>query len=132
MSAVEEVHRAAAELVAAFGRGDLDGYFACFADDATFLFPTTGALLPSTDAYRREWSRWQDDTGFAVLACTTTDTVVQVHGDAAVLTHRVRTTTSERGVVSELDERETIVFCRQDDGRWLAVHEHLSTVPETT
>lgn len=131
VSAVEEVRRAADELVAAFARGDLDAYFACFADDATFLFPTTGALLPTTEAYRREWSRWQEETGFAVLGCTTADTVVRVHGDAAVLTHRVRTTTNERGVVAELDERETIVFCRQADGRWLAVHEHLSAAPAT-
>ena len=25
-----------------------------------------------------------------------------------------------------LHERETIVFAREEDGRWLAVHEHLS------
>ena len=27
-------------------------------------------------------------------------------------------------------ERETIVFARQQDGGWLAVHEHLSPAPE--
>jgi ketosteroid isomerase-like protein len=33
------------------------------------------------------------------------------------------------GATSVLHERETIVFHRQDDGRWLAVHEHLSAAP---
>ena len=129
MSAAEEVRRAAEALVAAFGRGDLDGYFACFAPDASFLFPTTAGLLASTDAYRREWARWEAEDGFRVLACTTSDTDVRVHGDGAVLTHRVRATVSASGSTSVLSERETIVFARQDDGRWLAVHEHLSADP---
>jgi ketosteroid isomerase-like protein len=129
VSAAADVRRAAEALVAAFGRGDLDGYFACFAPDATFLFPTTTGLLTSTDAYRREWARWEAEDGFRVLDCATRDTDVRVHGDAAVLTHRVRTTVAAAGTTSVLHERETIVFSRQDDGRWLAVHEHLSPDP---
>ena len=129
MSAVEEVRRAADTLVAAFGRGDLDAYFACFSADATFLFHSTDRLLPSTADYRREWARWEDEQGFAVLDCATGDTDVRLHGDTAVLTHRVRTTVRTDGATSVLHERETIVFSRQDDGRWLAVHEHLSPAP---
>jgi uncharacterized protein (TIGR02246 family) len=129
VSAAEEVQRAAGALVAAFGRGDLEAYFACFAPDASFLFPTTAGLLPSTDAYRREWARWEAEDGFRVLDCSTSDTDVRVFGDTAVLTHRVRTTVSASGTTSVLHERETIVFSRQDDGRWLAVHEHLSPEP---
>lgn len=128
-SAAEEVRRAAAELVAAFGRGDLAAYFGCFAEDATFLFHTTGRLLTSTAEYRREWDRWVTEDGFRVLGCTTDDTVVQVHGETAVLTHRVRTTVSTTAGTAELRERETIVFVRRGDGRWLAVHEHLSPAP---
>jgi ketosteroid isomerase-like protein len=30
---------------------------------------------------------------------------------------------------TEQGERETIVFRREPDGRWLAVHEHLSPAP---
>jgi uncharacterized protein (TIGR02246 family) len=116
-------------LVSAFGSGDLDAYFACFADDATFLFHTTDRLLRSTDEYRREWARWVAEDGFRVLGCDTTDSVVQVLGDSAVLTHRVRTTVATSEGRSALHERETIVFARQDDGRWLAVHEHLSPAP---
>jgi ketosteroid isomerase-like protein len=124
-----EVRQAAARLVAAFGGGDLDAYFGCFAEDATFLFHTTGRLLASTADYRREWARWADEDGFRVLDCATGDTVVQVLGDTAVLTHRVRTTVSTTAGVSVLDERETIVFHRHEDGGWLAVHEHLSPAP---
>ena len=128
MSAEAEVRSTAAALVSSFGRGDLDAYFASFADDATFLFHTTDRLLTSTEEYRREWARWSAEDGFAVLDCATEDTVVQVIGDAAVLTHRVRTTVSTHEGESSLRERETIVFARRG-GRWLAVHEHLSPDP---
>jgi len=129
VSADDEVRRAAEALVSAFGSGDLDAYFGCFADDATFLFHTTDRLLTSTEAYRREWARWAAEDGFRVLDCTTTDSVVQVLGETAVVTHRVRTTVATDEGESVLHERETIVFARQDDGRWLAVHEHLSPAP---
>jgi ketosteroid isomerase-like protein len=129
MSAADDVRRAAEALVAAFGRGDLDAYFACFAPDATFLFPTTPERLTSTAAYRREWAGWEAEQGFRVLGCTTSDTDVRLHGDTAVLTHRVETTVTAAGATSVLHERETVVFHRQDDGRWLAVHEHLSAAP---
>ncbi len=130
MTAVDEVRRAADTLVAAFGRGDLDAYFACFTPDATFLFHSTEDLLPSTADYRCEWARWEEEQEFGVLDCSTSDTHVRVHWDTAVLTHRVRTTVTASGATSVLHERETIVFRRQDDGRWLAVHEHLSPAPE--
>jgi uncharacterized protein (TIGR02246 family) len=131
VSAEEEVRRAARALVTAFGEGDLDAYFASFSDDATFLFHSTDRLLTSTDEYRREWARWAAEDGFRVVSCATDNTVVQVLGDAAVLTHRVRTTVATNDGQSVLHERETIVFARQNDDRWLAVHEHLSPDPGT-
>ena len=129
MTPEDEVRRATEALVSAFGRGDLEAYFACFTDDATFLFHTTDRLITSTGDYRAEWARWAAEDGFRVLDCRTTDTVVQVLGDTAVLTHRVRTTVATNAGESVLQERETIVFARQADGRWLAVHEHLSPAP---
>jgi ketosteroid isomerase-like protein len=129
VSAEAEVRRAADALVTAFGSGELDAYFGCFADDATFLFHTTDRLLRSTDEYRREWARWVAEDGFRVVDCSTTDTVVQLLGDTAVFAHRVRTTVETTDGQGVLDERETIVFARQDDGRWLGVHEHLSPAP---
>ena len=129
MSAGAEVRRAADALVSAFGRGDLDAYFACFADDATFLFHTTDRLLASREEYRREWTSWVREDDFRVLGCETSGTVVQVLGDTAVLTHAVHTTVSTRAGQEELRERETIVFHREPSGQWLAVHEHLSPAP---
>jgi ketosteroid isomerase-like protein len=49
-----------------------------------------------------------------------------VLGDAAVIVHDVVTDVETRAGAETLRERETIVFARQGDGRWLAVHEHLS------
>ena len=130
MSTVQdEVRAAGAALVAAFAAGDVDRYFACFAPDATFLLHTTDRLLASREDYRQEWDRWVRDDGFVVRGCTTTDTVVQDLGACAVLTHAVRTEVTTVGGDDVLDERETIVFARQDDGSWLAVHEHLSPAP---
>lgn len=51
---------------------------------------------------------------------------VQDLGDAAVFTHDVRTRVRMPAGEETLHERETIVFAREEDGRWLAVHEHLS------
>jgi uncharacterized protein (TIGR02246 family) len=121
-----DVRDAADRLVAAFAAGRLDDYFGCFAPDATFVFHTTPERLESPADYRALWERWAREDGFEVLSCTSSGARVQLLGDgAAVFTHdvatRVRTTAGEE----DLRERETIVFARRD-GRWLAVHEHLS------
>jgi uncharacterized protein (TIGR02246 family) len=125
-----EVRAAAERLVAAFGSGRLDDYFACFTPDASFIFHNTPERLESVDAYRQLWDRWilQDD--FRVAGCISSGVGVQVVGDAAVFLHDVITYVVTRAGAERLHERETIVFARQSDGRWLAVHEHLSPVPE--
>ena len=128
MSAEDDVRRAAHALVSAFGSNDTEAYFACFADDATFLFHTTDRLLASTDEYRQEWARWVAEDGFRVVDCVTEGTAVQMLGETAVLTHRVRTTVAGKAGTDVLEERETIVFTLRDD-RWLGVHEHLSPAP---
>ena len=129
MSTREEVLDAAARVVAAFGSGDLDRYFASFVVDATFLFHSTDRVLTSTADYRAEWAEWERTDGFRVLECTSSEQLVQDLGDVAVFTHRVRTRVSSGGAEAELYERETIVFQRDGHGRWVAVHEHLSPDP---
>lgn len=126
-----EVRGTVERLVAAFGEGRLDDYFGCFSPDATFVFHTTPERLGSVDAYRRLWDRWVSEDGFRVLSCRTSDTNVQVLGDVAVLTHSVRTRLATNAGEDTVHERETIVLARQADGRWLAVHEHLSPDPST-
>lgn len=125
-----DVANAAARLVAAFAAHNRADYFACFAPDATFVFHTTSAVLESRSAFEEEWDRWEREDDFHVLSCDSRDQIVQELGaDAAVFIHRVATRASLGGELVETDERETIVFRRERDGRWLAVHEHLSPAP---
>ncbi len=130
MSADETAILAAADAcVAAFGRHDRDAYFACFADDATFIFHTTPSVLASRQAWVDEWDRLVAEDGFQVLSCSSSDRRVQRVGDVAVFSHRVATTAQFGGEQVESDERETIVFRRDPNGQWLAFHEHLSLTP---
>ena len=125
-----EVLRAAADLVAAFGEHRVADYFACFDERATFVFHDVALPLRSRAEYERLWAQWEHDLGFRVLDCRSTGQDVQVLGDVAVFTHDVRTITRTADVEETLLERETIVFRRTPDGRWVAVHEHLSPMPE--
>lgn len=121
-----EVLAAAGALVSAFADGRLDDYFASFAPDATFVFHSTPERLGSLDRYRDLWRTWQEEDGFRVAACTSRRPTLQLLGEtAAVFAHDVETRVRTRDGVQTLHERETIVFARRD-GRWLAVHEHLS------
>ena len=120
---------AAAHLVDAFGRHDTAAYFGCFVADASFVFHTTPDPLPTRAAYERLWDSWERDSGFRVRGCRSSEQAVRLLGDTAVFTHRVRTEVELDGALESLDERETIVFARQPDDRWAAVHEHLSPSP---
>jgi ketosteroid isomerase-like protein len=123
----DEVLAAAAELMAAFSAHDAPGYFACFEPQATFLFHNVDHLIPSRAAYEEIWQEWERD-GFQVLGCRSFEQRVQMVGDdAAVFSHRVRATLAGEDEVTP--ERETIIFHRGVDGRWLGVHEHLSLEP---
>lgn len=127
------VLEAAAALVDAFGRHDTDAYFASFAPDATFTFHTTAEPLRSRAAYEALWAKWEREDGFHVVSCESSDPFVQVVGenhDIGIFTHRVSTAVRTNAGTETVAERETIVFARGADGRWLAVHEHLSAQPE--
>lgn len=116
---------AADAIVDDFGHHRTAAYFAGFADDATFVFHTHGRRLESRADYEALWAQWERVDGFRVHGCRSSDRRVQVLGDVAIFTHAVHSTIELGGEVSQVDERETIVF-QQRDGRWLAVHEHLS------
>jgi ketosteroid isomerase-like protein len=120
------VLEAADRMVTAFGEGRMDDYFACFHPEATFIFYTTDRRLESTAEWRLLWDRLVREDGFRVLECFSSERRVQDFGDSAVFTHDVETLISTRTGKETLHERETIVFARQEDGSWLAVHEHLS------
>lgn len=120
---------AAAEVVAAFGSHDTEKYFRCFSPEASFLFYSSNRRLNSRQEYEEEWKSWEED-GFKVHSCLSSDAKVTFFAESnvAIFTHSVRTDLSmgEERVTNK--ERETIVF-EQVDGRWLAIHEHLSPDP---
>lgn len=121
---VQQVLQAAADLVDAFASNDTARYFACFSEDATFLFHTLPQPLNSRLAYEQVWQQWQAE-GFAVLGCTSSNGQVSLQGDVAIFLHDVATHLRIADEELHLRERETIVF-RQYGERWLACHEHLS------
>ena len=127
-----EVLAAANALVEAFGAHDTVAYFASFAPDATFVFHTTEQPLRSRAAYEELWATWEQEDGFRVLSCRSSDQHVQLLADdVAVITHRVLTVVRDGGAEEADEEIETIVFRRDGDRRWLAVHEHLSPAPDS-
>ena len=131
-----EVLKAAADLVAAFARNDRAAYFGAFTADASFVFYTLPQPLLSRDAYQALWDSWRQDEGFEVLSCTSSNAVVSLQGNLAIFIHDVATELRMNGEEFFSQERETIVFKRQgsrteqQEGPWLACHEHLSAMPE--
>jgi ketosteroid isomerase-like protein len=121
-----EVMEAAAQVVAAFGSHDKEKYFGCFSPEASFLFYSSNKRFNSRQEYEEEWKSWEEE-GFKVHSCLSSDAKV-TESRVAIFTHSVRTDLSmgEERVTNR--ERETIVF-EQVDGRWLAIHEHLSPDP---
>ncbi|WP_260955516.1 YybH family protein [Pseudomonas citri] len=126
----EQVLTAAAELVAAFARNDRDAYFGAFTADASFVFHTLPQSLLSRAAYQAVWDRWRDEDDFEVLSCTSSNAFVSLQGDVAVFIHDVATELRLQGELHFSQERETIVFRQEQQGLWLACHEHLSAMPE--
>lgn len=126
MSAHNDVLAAAAAIVDDFGHHRTAQYFSGFSEDATFVFYTHSEILRSRADYENLWASWEANDGFRVHGCVSTNGAVTLITDSsAVFTHLVESTVEFAGEVSTIHERETIVFAFRD-GRWLAVHEHLS------
>ena len=123
------VSNAAGEIVAAFGSHDPQRYFSYFSPDATFIFYTTDRRLNSREEYEIEWRKWEAD-GFQVLSASSSEPLIQFSRDetVAIFTHTVRTKLNTGSEIITTGERETIIFENQE-GRWLAIHEHLSGDP---
>ena len=123
-----EVLKAAKSIVAAFGSHDSDAYFAAFHTDATFIFHNTREVLYSKMEYLSLWKVWESQ-GFHVVSCRSIQPFVHVLSDEiAIFTHSVETEMKLGDEKLSSHERETIVFV-VFDGKWLAVHEHLSPDP---
>ncbi|CAN1599756.1 YybH family protein [Pseudomonas mediterranea] len=137
MNERDQVLKVAAELVSAFASNDRDGYFGAFTTDASFVFHTLEQPLLSRDAYQALWDRWRSEEGFEVLSCTSSNAFVSLQGDVAVFIHDVATELRMLGERHFSQERETILFRKQEgrtqeqQGLWLACHEHLSAMPHS-
>lgn len=124
----DEVCEVAEALIAAFEANDRNGYFSFFTPEATFIFHAVPFVMEGRAAYEVEYDRWVREDGFKVLECTSTRQRADVFGDNAVFTHQTYTRVRTNAGEGAYHERETIVFTRQN-GKWLAVHEHLSLLP---
>jgi ketosteroid isomerase-like protein len=120
---------AASTLIAAFEANDRNGYFAAFTPEASFIFHNVNRVMSSRAEYEAEYDSWVREAGFQVLECTSTRQHVQLYDGGAVFTHQTLTRSRTHEGEISVQERETIIF-RQIEGRWLAVHEHLSLLPE--
>jgi ketosteroid isomerase-like protein len=119
---------AADNMIKAFSQHDRENYFAAFSEDATFLFHNLDRLLKSRAEYESEWSLWEENHQFRILDCRSSDHNLQMLGEVAVFTHSVSTDVNFDSSRVTNHERETIVFVRNNLGRWLGVHEHLSMI----
>ena len=143
----EAVLAAASEIVEAFAATDGDRYFAAFAPEASFVFHSEPERLGDRAAYEQFWAGWLEG-GWRVVSCTSSDPLVQTFPGGAVFSHSVATTVETGEGTDSYRERETIVFRVEeprahfsvdDSGRatdaaaprLIAVHEHLSPMPDT-
>lgn len=124
----DEVLSAASAIVDAFKATDGDRYFSGFAPEATFIFHTEPGRLEDRAEYERLWAGWVN-SGWKVLDCESSNPSVQAFAGGAVFSHNVATRVDTGEGEDSYRERETIVF-RLDDDRLLAVHEHLSPLPD--
>jgi hypothetical protein len=126
MSAIDDVKKAAADLVGHFGASRVGEYFQCFSESADFIFYTHTERLKSRKAYEDLWKSWEAEMNFKILSCTSSDQNIRmVSNNVAIFTHNVSTDVSTNDGVDTVSERETIVF-ELVGGSWIAIHEHLS------
>ena len=126
----DEVLSAASAIVDAFTATDGERYFSGFTPKATFIFHTEPNRLNERAEYESLWVSWVE-SGWRVLECESSNPAVQSFPGGAVFSHSVFTRVNTGEGEEAYRERETIVF-RIDGAQLLAVHEHLSPLPEFT
>lgn len=129
MSDQQDVLAAANRLCQAFGEGRIKDYFACFLPNADFMFHGMPTRIESRAEYERWWGAWEKEIDLKILGCRSFDQHVNLMGNVALYTHSVDVDVSTNQGIEHRHERETIVFLKQPDGRWMAAHEHLSKAP---
>lgn len=122
---------AADAIIDAFAATDTTAYFAGFSADASFIFHPEPARLNSRAEYEALWAGWIE-SGWKVTSCSSTDRLVQVFDGGAVFSHTVATSIDSADGPDSYVERESIIFRAEADGGLVAIHEHLSTVPDAS
>lgn len=125
-AAEQEVRAVIADYNAAYGRNDLDAYFAAFAPDLTQWFPSGRVDKAS---YQGSWTKYIA-AGNRLERVEVRDLRVQVSpaADAAVATYVLRVTTrAASGEVSTDDNQETDVLFKRG-GAWTIVHVNYAPV----
>lgn len=125
-----QVLAAADAIVAAFSATDTEAYFAAFSADASFIFHPEPARLNSRNEYEELWASWLE-SGWHVVSCDSSDRLVQTFPGGAVFSHTVATSIDSAEGPASYVERESIIFRVSEGEQLIAVHEHLSTIPET-
>lgn len=116
---------AAARMVDAFARLDADEYFRFISPDADFVFYNVADRMPDRATYERLWQEWKAKE--LSFTCETSEVTARlITADIAIVTQRVCTYLDTHAI----DERESLVFQRGSDDRWLVVHQHLSRAAE--
>lgn len=124
-----QVLAAADAIVAAFSATDTEAYFAGFSPDASFIFHPEPARLNSRSEYEQQWASWLE-SGWRVVSCDSSDRLVQSFPGGAVFSHTVATSIDSAEGPASYVERESIIFRVSEDEQLIAVHEHLSTIPD--
>lgn len=124
-----EIAEAAARIVTAFAANDEAAYFATFAPDCSFVFHTDAEIHRTRDEWHAGW-RELVAGGWRVESCRTLESFVTLVGDGGVFCHVLETVAGTPDAMETYRERETIVFARDEAGELIAVHEHLSPVPD--
>lgn len=120
---------AADAIIRAFAATDTEAYFAGFSEDAAFVFHPEAARLNSRADYEALWADWLG-AGWRVTSCESSDRLVQVFPGGAVFSHTVATSIDSADGPDSYVERESIVFSVAESGRLVAIHEHLSPIPD--
>ena len=81
MSAIDDVKKAAADLVGHFGASRVSEYFQCFSESADFIFYTHTERLKSRKAYEDLWKSWEAEMDFKILSCTSSDQDIRMVGN---------------------------------------------------
>lgn len=120
-----QVRKLIDDWMTAFRAKDVDRIMACYAPDIVAFDIVPPLQYKGADAYRHDWERTMPMCE-GPLGCETRDLTV-VAGDDAAFCHSLNHITGKKTDGSAIDTWMRVTVCfRKIDGKWAAVHEHVS------